>query len=216
MYTHESTKQPLAKKALGGLIQIVLWVYFAGMALAVPVYNYRFAREYGFFEWLTFGEIVPTFKAVAWPYFVVADRNASILRDEQLAYWQKFVDTTASYAERSDDELIGRVKERTALKGQEAGRALMVEGLSDKVKALKDNLMNVRAIPTPDCYHSLHEGFVSMAQSRVDSAERMIAAIRSHDEKSLQAAIEEERQMTARFEPVLVEMRREMGKFIKP
>lgn len=37
--------------------------------IALPWFNYNYARENGFGKWLLLGEIVPTAKAIVWPYY---------------------------------------------------------------------------------------------------------------------------------------------------
>tara|TARA_Y100000389_G_C17352916_1_gene459459 strand:+ start:873 stop:1049 length:177 start_codon:yes stop_codon:yes gene_type:complete len=44
--------------------------YLITVAIATPYFNWLFAKENGFFTWMFFGQIVPTFQALVWPYFV--------------------------------------------------------------------------------------------------------------------------------------------------
>jgi hypothetical protein len=47
-----------------------LWyAYFVGAMIAFPYFNYKYAKENGFMNWLMLGEIVPSMKAMAWPAF---------------------------------------------------------------------------------------------------------------------------------------------------
>ena len=48
----------------------VLNIYIIGTVLAVPYFNWQYASQNGFMEWLVFGEVVATLKAPIWPYFV--------------------------------------------------------------------------------------------------------------------------------------------------
>jgi len=43
--------------------------YLITVAIATPYFNWLFAKENGFFAWLLFGQIVPTFQALVWPLF---------------------------------------------------------------------------------------------------------------------------------------------------
>lgn len=52
------------------LIQYLLITYAITVGLATPYFNWLFAKENGFMAWLFFGQIVPTFQAMVWPYFV--------------------------------------------------------------------------------------------------------------------------------------------------
>ena len=63
-----------ALRAVGGFVMLAY--LFVAMAIMVPYYNYQFARDHGFLSWFLLGEIVPTAKALVWPYFVFfADRQ---------------------------------------------------------------------------------------------------------------------------------------------
>ncbi len=53
----------------GVIISVVFGLYIAVSGMFVPYYNWQYAREHGFAKWLAFGEIIPTYKALAWPYF---------------------------------------------------------------------------------------------------------------------------------------------------
>jgi hypothetical protein len=47
----------------------VCYLYGLSVMFAVPYYNWQYARENGFAKWLLWGEIVPTLKGSAWPYY---------------------------------------------------------------------------------------------------------------------------------------------------
>jgi hypothetical protein len=56
--------------------QAVFLLYFGLVGFVfVPYYNWQYAREHGFVDWLFFGEIVPTAKAAVWPYFVFLSKG---------------------------------------------------------------------------------------------------------------------------------------------
>jgi hypothetical protein len=53
------------------LITISLQVYLALAGfIFTPYFNWQYAKEHGFVSWLFFGEIVPTLKALFWPFFL--------------------------------------------------------------------------------------------------------------------------------------------------
>ncbi len=60
------------KKAIQKIGLMIWYAYFAITVLAVPIFNWRYAREHGFVSWLFMGEVVATFKAVVWPYYAIA------------------------------------------------------------------------------------------------------------------------------------------------
>jgi hypothetical protein len=51
-------------------VELVLAAYVLGFIASAAYFNWTFARDNGFIGWLLFGEIAPTTKAFAWPYFV--------------------------------------------------------------------------------------------------------------------------------------------------
>lgn len=55
---------------LKGIGVVLFAAYFIGTTLALPYYNWQYARDHGFVKWLLLGNIVPTAKALAWPYFM--------------------------------------------------------------------------------------------------------------------------------------------------
>lgn len=62
-------------KGGGGFLQRVggalYMIYFLSVGVAVPYFNWTYAREHGVVSWVFFGEIVATAKAAVWPYFAL-------------------------------------------------------------------------------------------------------------------------------------------------
>lgn len=53
-------------------IGLAVWyIYFLSMMLAVPYFNWGYAKEHGFMSWLVFGEVIATAKSLIWPYYAV-------------------------------------------------------------------------------------------------------------------------------------------------
>lgn len=55
-----------ASTALGCVFQ----VYAFGVVIAEAYFNWLYAKEHTFLDWIFFGWIVATFKALLWPIFV--------------------------------------------------------------------------------------------------------------------------------------------------
>jgi hypothetical protein len=51
-------------------------LYLVTVLIAVPYFNWQYARDHGFVQWLFWGETVPTAKALVWPYFAIRSTNA--------------------------------------------------------------------------------------------------------------------------------------------
>ena len=45
-------------------------LYGISVAVFTLYFNWIYANEHGFWSWLIFGEIIATFKAFAWPFFI--------------------------------------------------------------------------------------------------------------------------------------------------
>ncbi|MFH1688029.1 MAG: hypothetical protein ABIE70_10995 [bacterium] len=54
-----------------GLNRSLLNVYFVGFMVSGVIFNWQYAQRHGFFDWLLFGEVVPTVQAIIWPYYAV-------------------------------------------------------------------------------------------------------------------------------------------------
>lgn len=56
-------------------LKILIYVYFLIASGFVIKFNYDFAKQNSFTEWLFLGEIVPTLKAFIWPYYVFVNEK---------------------------------------------------------------------------------------------------------------------------------------------
>jgi len=52
------------------VLVFLIYLYCIVAALMALVFNYQYAREHGFVSWLLFGEVVATFKAILWIFFI--------------------------------------------------------------------------------------------------------------------------------------------------
>ena len=64
--------RPLAS----GSLTLICYLYVISLFIAVPYYNWQYSRGRDFADWLVWGEIVPTGKALVWPYFAVQSAKA--------------------------------------------------------------------------------------------------------------------------------------------
>lgn len=58
------------KEAASNAASFVAGCYLLVCGLTVPYFNWQYAKEHGFWQWIFFGEVIATFKAVLWPYFL--------------------------------------------------------------------------------------------------------------------------------------------------
>jgi hypothetical protein len=75
------------KSALTAVATFVLGAYLLSVTLMTSYYNWQYARDNGFIAWLLLGQIVPTSKALVWPYFVFlrGARGERVERDQHRA-----------------------------------------------------------------------------------------------------------------------------------
>jgi hypothetical protein len=55
--------------ALSKVLANLLSLYMLTVCFAGAYFNWQYAREHGFVPWLLMGEMVPSAKAMVWPYF---------------------------------------------------------------------------------------------------------------------------------------------------
>ena len=61
---------------IGKGLRFIFAIYMiVATTIFIPYFNWQFAQENGFVKWLLLGEIVPTFKGLAWPYFLIANEK---------------------------------------------------------------------------------------------------------------------------------------------
>ncbi len=100
------------------LIANILSMYMMTVFFAGAYFNWQYANENGFVKWLLLGEIVPTAKAIVWPYFaakashpdataVVADSGPSVPR-------RAATSDTALYASNRREQVIAEVRKAFA------------------------------------------------------------------------------------------------------
>lgn len=66
---HKVTK---ANSPFAGLFSLVIYLYFIiALFFAFPYFNYQYASQNGFMNWLLLGEVVPTAQSFIWPYYLI-------------------------------------------------------------------------------------------------------------------------------------------------
>jgi hypothetical protein len=53
------------------IVSVLLQIYGLISSIFAFYFNYSYARENGFIEWLFFGELIALCKAILWPFFVL-------------------------------------------------------------------------------------------------------------------------------------------------
>jgi hypothetical protein len=57
------------KSVAMGALMLACHLYVFSVFVAASYYNWQYAREHGFADWLVWGELTPTAKGFVWPYF---------------------------------------------------------------------------------------------------------------------------------------------------
>jgi hypothetical protein len=105
---------------------IVFVGYLVVAALLLPYYNWQYAKDNGFVAWFLFGEILPTIKSLAWPYFMffaggpTQRRAAPDMNASELERYSRVLGTLHSrdLTPADLDELRGVIREYTTRTGQ--------------------------------------------------------------------------------------------------
>ncbi len=58
------------------ILAVAVGLYMIAAMVAVPYFNWQYAKEHGFVRWLFLGEVVATAKGLAWPYFLATRFSA--------------------------------------------------------------------------------------------------------------------------------------------
>ncbi len=59
------------------LFHLLLLLYIATVGVAAAYYNWEYARTNGFLRWAVLGEVVPTAKALVWPYCILRSHDSA-------------------------------------------------------------------------------------------------------------------------------------------
>lgn len=82
------------KKIFSNLLTVAVFLYALPILIFLPYFNWQYAKENGFLEWLILGEIVPTAKSLIWPYYILFSEPGHPVAG----------DTSSKVAEYTDNE----------------------------------------------------------------------------------------------------------------
>ena len=72
----------LTQKSLICVLYLISYAYIMGLMGSAVYFNWQYAQDNGFVKWFLLGEIIPTAKAVVWPYYLLSeytDNNKSLV-----------------------------------------------------------------------------------------------------------------------------------------
>jgi len=76
---------------MGALI-LICYLYVISVFVAASFYNWQYAREHGFGDWLIWGEVTPTAKGFVWPYFAFQSTKPRTTDASTVALSQRQID----------------------------------------------------------------------------------------------------------------------------
>lgn len=158
-------------------IAIMIWyVYFFVAVLAVPLFNWRYAREHGFVSWLCFGEVVATAKAVAWPFYAITTlQNTDDAEEEIDTHFVK--SRRASYQALHIIDVEGGLLRLTDRKRKEVVELL--ESAAAEASLVQDSFLNeIHA----DFSHNWKQGYTAALTD-------LIQGLQTKDEQKQLAAV---------------------------
>lgn len=76
------------KKFITNIIGFIFGIYILGISGFALYFNWNYAKENGFIKWVLLGEIIPTAKAIIWPYYVLNPVDSSSIKHfiESISY----------------------------------------------------------------------------------------------------------------------------------
>jgi hypothetical protein len=112
----ETRKKSFVPQILSALMSL----YMISTFIAAPYFNWRFVQDHGFLDWILWGEIKPTAKALIWPYFAFqhlelpavdnagSSRSVEAIRTEHVHNLEKvqLAGTTALYNGQTIDDSV--------------------------------------------------------------------------------------------------------------
>ena len=89
-------------------IALIVNLYVITLMVSIPYYNWQYAGEHSFRDWLIWGEIAPTAKAFVWPYFAMRRaKSREVERAPVLAPREQLADANILTAIRAVNRAIG-------------------------------------------------------------------------------------------------------------
>jgi len=96
-------------KLLGTSCAVIIGLYFLSVMIFVPYYNWQYARSNGVIDWMFFGEIAATAKAIVWPYFEFVHKQDDVIVEKSKS------NLNSNSSKSSSDESIFTTHESDAM-----------------------------------------------------------------------------------------------------
>ena len=143
---------------LSGILSLLVYLYFMiAFFIAVPYFNYQYARQHGFINWLFLGEVAPTAQSLIWPYYLLTSKPSLSWTEAEKANLRHF--------HNSDNAARGIIQLSKFSNGTNLSPAEISEYLSLSRSALREaKLVNPKVLAKahPDLpYHYQNEYIAS-------------------------------------------------------
>ncbi len=157
MVSSESTK---FKGVSAGLGSLLLGVYSVGIVASGLYFNWTYARDHGFVKWATLGLVVPTAKAVVWPYFAISavSQRGNALPSEFAKDRERLTSAFAAFGTVSDltEAPSGQPSFQMPKEREDSVRQMLTLGLAN-ADLVSDRFLDWLE---PSMKHYLHDFFL--------------------------------------------------------
>jgi hypothetical protein len=174
-----------------GSLTIICYLYVISLFIAVPYYNWQYARGHGFADWLFWGEIVPTGKAFVWPYFAVQSAKARAIDPAVAQLSQRQVNQMQIMS--ADRAIAAALQGNYIINSREPGSALSSEQLQSVVAS---SLRSLQSADTTDegALNKLYPEFgTRFKRDFCESQRRLVSGLRNGSRDDLARSSELDR-----------------------
>jgi len=191
----------LASNLVGGLSSL----YLITTMVAGAYYNWEYARANGFLNWMLLGEIVPSAKALAWPYFAFAARSNSVSpEDVQTARY--FVDVNQAIEDyqkqenalASEGARIAEVFDSREKADPEGARLFLADSMDVLLHGIQPTINKLDQINPPEKLREHYKIVLGCPKTQIDALAKMTIALRGKDQAAYAAQM-------ARFQSSLLD-----------
>lgn len=171
------------RQMIGKIVAFIWSGYVLTVMGAALYFNWETAKENGFGEWLVLGQIVPTAKALVWPYFAFSNQQPTAEEIETARY---FVDTNAALAELAQRQkalevetgrVVGIFADRMATDPAGA-QAFLGDSMDVLLSGTMPVLSKFESIKTPIKLREHHSLIISCTSGQANTVKNLGKAIR--------------------------------------
>jgi hypothetical protein len=165
------------------LIVYAISLYLGTVICAAAFYNWQFAQNNGFVKWIFLGELVPSAKALAWPYFAFDVSDPS---PEDLATARYFVTMTQAIEEYqrqepfliSESARIAEIFDAREKVDPNGARQFLADSMEVLLAGVQPTLGKIVQIKPPKELREHYSLVLGCPKTQVEAIMNIIAALR--------------------------------------